>query len=237
MQVELVPAFTDNYIFLAHFPDGLVCVDPGDAAPTLAALAGRPLAHILITHHHRDHTGGLLALRAATGAPATGPAGERTPIPGLDHAVRGGATLEVAGARVDVLAVPGHTAGHIAFHLPDQGLAFVGDTLFALGCGRPFEGPPAQLFESVQRLAALPPETLVYCAHEYTAANARFALSVDPDNAALTGRAAGIEATRARGEPTIPTTVALERATNPFVRAPDAARFAELRALKDRFAG
>jgi hydroxyacylglutathione hydrolase len=214
-----LPAFDDNYLWLLASDGQAAVVDPGDPAPVLRALTerGLRLAAILVTHHHGDHVGGVTELRA-TGATVYGPRGED--IDGIDVRVGGGDAITVLGMRLAVLDVPGHTAGHIAYvaEALDPPAVFCGDTLFACGCGRLFEGTPAQMLTSLDRLAALPPTTRVYCAHEYTLANIRFALAVEPHNAALQARAASAQATRARHEPTVPSTIALELATNPFLR-------------------
>ena len=221
MQVFAVPAFTDNYLWvLANGRDAAV-VDPGDAAP-IEAFLGRHdlrLRAILATHHHGDHVGGLTALAAKWQCPVFGPAGER--IAGLTSRLREGDRVEVPGldATFEVLDVPGHTAGHIAYvHRGDQPRVFCGDTLFACGCGRLFEGTPAQMVASLGKLKSLPPDTLAYCAHEYTMANIRFAEAVEPGNAALHARREREAAKRAHGEPTVPMRIAEELATNPFLR-------------------
>jgi hydroxyacylglutathione hydrolase len=223
LRIEPVPAFDDNYLWLAS-RDGLAfVVDPGDAEAVEEALAARRLrlAAIVVTHHHGDHTGGVLSLKRAHGATVYGPAGE--PIPGRDVPLAEGDRVELLGVAFDVLDVPGHTRGHIAYHAPSIDLLFCGDTLFAAGCGRLFEGTPAQMYASLAKLARLPGTTRVYCAHEYTVANLRFARAVEPDNAATARRLAESEAARARGEPTLPSTIALERATNPFLRCDEPA--------------
>lgn len=230
--VEPIPAFNDNYLWLlVRGPDAAV-VDPGDAEPVLRRLQQRDLRlrSILVTHHHADHVGGVAALARATGARVYGPRGES--IPARDVAVGGGDRIDVLGATFDVLDVPGHTLGHIAYHAPAQGLLFCGDTLFAGGCGRLFEGTPAQMTASLARLASLPADTRVYCAHEYTLSNLRFALAVEPGNEALRERQRQCTALRSRGEPTVPSTIGEELATNPFLRceAPAVRRAAEARA-------
>lgn len=241
LEVVAVPILSDNYVWLAHDgPSGTtVVVDPGEAAPVLAALAERGWRAdaIWITHWHPDHVGGLAAVKAETGAEAWGPAAEAARIPGLDHLVADGDRVRAGPIEAAVIATPGHTAGHVAFHVERGGAVFAGDTLFAMGCGRLFEGAPADMHASLQALVALPGDTQVYGAHEYTLGNARWARTVEPDNATLLERADEVERLRAAGRITLPTTIALERATNPFVRAPDADAFARLRQSKDRFTG
>jgi hydroxyacylglutathione hydrolase len=217
-----VPAFSDNYIWLIVSGKNVAVVDPGDAAPVLAYLARNELtlAAIVNTHHHGDHVGGNLALLAHRPVPVFGPAGEE--IPGRTHALREGDAIEVpdVGVALRVLDVPGHTAGHIAYAGDIDGpVVFCGDTLFAAGCGRLFEGTAAQMWSSLQKLAALPSATRVYCAHEYTLANLRFAAAVEPHNPAVAARIARDGAVRTRGAPTVPSTLADEHATNPFLRA------------------
>jgi len=226
-RVVAVPAFDDNYLWLVLSPDHrrAAVVDPGDAQAIETALASRGLTldAILLTHHHRDHAGGVLALKARWSCPVYGPQGER--IEGVDHPLDEGDRVSLAplDLQLRVIAVPGHTRGHIAYFAEqlddgDPPALFCGDTLFAGGCGRLFEGTPAQMLDSLSRLSALPDATRVYCAHEYTLANLRFAAAVDPENAALQARLAQAQARRARGEPTVPGEMAAERATNPFLR-------------------
>ena len=251
LSVHFFPALSDNYIYLLVADNGeaVGLVDPGDAAPVIKAIDRRnlSLSHIFITHHHQDHVAGIPALKQRFAPHITGPKAEQDKITDLDQTVAAGDVLDFAGHRIEVIDTPGHTAGHIAFWFPDDGVLFAGDTLFALGCGRLFEGTPTQMWESLLALRALPPETQVYCGHEYTLSNARFARSIDPDNAALRDRAHVIEGQRARGLATIPTTIGEEQATNPFLRADDpslkqhldmadadpAAVFAEIRQRKD----
>lgn len=250
-----LPAFSDNYIWLLPNGDGsALVVDPGDAAPVEAALREQQLSlsGILITHHHFDHVGGLKALKEKHGSIVYGPANPA--IEGIDRELVSGDHLSVGSYEFDVIGVPGHTLDHIAyFQEGDTPLLFCGDTLFAGGCGRIFEGTPAMMHASLSRLAALPANTAVYCAHEYTLANLSFARAADPDNEELRAREARARDLRDAGTPTVPSTISLEIATNPFLRsaAPELAvgleaagrepgatpveRFAELRAWKDQF--
>ena len=241
LEIARIPVLSDNYVWLAHDPASgeTAVIDPAVADPVLdeAARRGWHITQIWNTHWHPDHTGGNAAIKAATGAHVTGPAAEAARIPTLDTLVKEGDSASLGAVCADVIEVPAHTAGHIAYHLPGEGLIFVGDTMFAMGCGRLFEGDAGQMFANLQRLAALPEETKVYCAHEYTLSNGRFALTVEPDNRALADRMARVEAARAAGEATVPTTIALERATNPFVRADTVEEFARRRAAKDAFRG
>ncbi len=226
--VHLIPAFNDNYFWLLQSPGSsrAAVVDPGDADPVLKALDDRSLhlVCILLTHHHADHAGGVAELVARTGARVVGP--DTVKIPTVTEPVRDHAKVDtgLGGHLARVLTVPGHTLDHIAYALPSLGadprpLLFCGDTLFAAGCGRMFEGTPPQMVASLDRLAALAPDTLVYCAHEYTLSNLRFAAAAEPDSSAVTERLAEASEMRARGLPTVPSTIAIERATNPFLRA------------------
>jgi len=251
LTVHQFPCLSDNYGFLARddATGQTACIDTPDAGAILRELKklGWTLSLVLNTHWHPDHAGGNAEVVAATGAKVVGPA-EVTRIAALDREVRGGDTVMLGETRFEVIETGGHTLGHIAYHDAADGIAFVGDTLFALGCGRLFEGTAEQMWTSLQRLAALPDDTTVYCAHEYTASNARFALSVD-DAPALKARADAVFAARERGEPTVPTTIGLEKATNPFLRAPalagrvgasgkaDYEAFGAVRAAKDVFKG
>ena len=240
LEIVRVPVLSDNYAWLIHDSDSgdTVAVDPGEAQPVLDAAAARgwTVGQVWTTHWHPDHTGGNAAMKAAA-ARITGPAAEAGRIPTLDVQVGEGDTVAIGGQVADVMLVPGHTAGHIAFHLAAEAAIFTGDTLFAMGCGRLFEGTPAQMFANMQRYAALPDETQVYCGHEYTQSNGRYALVAEPDNAAIVERMIAVDAARANGEATVPTTIRLERATNPFLRAETEAVFAAFRKGKDDFRG
>ncbi len=247
LSVRQFACLQDNYGFLVRDDaSGTVAtIDTPDADAILAELQASGWSRldlVLNTHWHPDHAGGNERLKAATGCEIVGPQ-EVTRIAPLDRQVEGGETVMLGETALRVIATPGHTLGHIAYWSEADGVAFVGDTLFAMGCGRLFEGTPEQMWSSLQALAALPPETRVYCAHEYTAANARFALSVDEDPA-VAERARAVFAARERGEPTVPTTIGAEIAANPFLRAPRlveaasaAEAFARVRAAKDAFAG
>jgi hydroxyacylglutathione hydrolase len=237
MEIVAVPAFADNYLWLVHDADSgeTAVVDPGAAAPVLAEAERRgwTIDQVWNTHWHPDHTGGNLEVKAATGARISGPESEN--IPGCDISLREDDEVRLGSHIGRVIDVPGHTLGHIALIFEADQIAFVGDTLFAMGCGRLFEGTPEQMFDSLRRLTALPEETRLYCAHEYTLSNARFAAHAEPDNPAIADRLEHVSKLREAGEMTVPTTVAAERATNPFVRAEDWRQFARLRKEKDSF--
>jgi hydroxyacylglutathione hydrolase len=251
--VEQFLCRTDNFGVLIHDSVAGVTasIDAPEEAPIAAKLKERGwrLDRIFVTHHHADHTDGIPALKAAFGAKITAPAGEAARIPGVDDVAKGGDRLRFGGYDIDVIDTPGHTLGHISYYLPAAQMAFVADTLFAVGCGRVIEGTMEMMWASLEKLAALPPATSIYCGHEYTEANIRFALTVEPDNADLVARAAEVKALRAAGKLTLPTTIARERATNPFLRAgepgirarlgmkdaPAAAVFGEIRRRKDGF--
>ncbi len=237
IEVVRIPVLTDNYIWLVreNTSGEVMVVDPAVAEPVLAKAdeLGWKITQIWNTHWHPDHTGGNAAIKAATGCIITGPAAEAERIPTLDILVSGGDIVRFGTTKATVIDVPAHTAGHIAFHFDYEGIAFVGDTLFAMGCGRLFEGTAAQMYDNMRKLEALGDNTVIYCAHEYTQSNGRFALTVEPGNAALVERMAEVDAKRLKGVPTVPTTIALERATNPFMRARSAEELAERRTAKD----
>jgi hydroxyacylglutathione hydrolase len=251
LEVHQFACLSDNYGFLLHDPASgeTACIDTPDADAYLreAAARGWQITHIWNTHWHPDHAGGNEAIKAATGCTVIAPAAEAAKIAGIDKTVTHGDIVCLGEYEAHVIDVGGHTMGHIAYHLPAAGIAFVGDSVFALGCGRMFEGTPPQFWESLSRIKALPPETLLYCAHEYTASNAKFALHADPDNTALQDYASAVTAARAADRPTVPTTLARELAANPFLRADDpgmqarwgggdaVATFAALRGAKDTF--
>jgi hydroxyacylglutathione hydrolase len=237
LEIVAVPAFSDNYIWLVHDETSgeTAIVDPGDPAPALAEAQRRGwnVTQVWNTHHHWDHSGGNVAIKEATGCIVSGPASED--IPGRDVPLSEGSELRIGAHRGRVIAIPGHTLGHIALVFEDDRAAFVGDTMFAMGCGRLFEGTPQQMHQSLQRIAALPGDTRLYCGHEYTLSNAKFAAHAEPGNRDIAERLAEVERMRSNGEITLPTAVAAERSTNPFVRSSDWQEFARLRAEKDSF--
>ncbi len=237
IEIVRVPVLSDNYVWLVHDATSgeTLVIDPAVAEPVLAAAEARgwKITQIWNTHWHPDHVGGNAQIKAVTGCIITGPAAEAERISTLDVQVRGGEVVQLGDVRAMVLDVPAHTAGHIAYHFETEQVAFVGDTLFAMGCGRLFEGTAAQMFDNMRTLEALGDDTAIYCAHEYTLSNARFAVTVEPDNAALQQRVSDVVAARERGEATVPTTIALERATNPFMRARSVEELAARRAAKD----
>jgi hydroxyacylglutathione hydrolase len=243
MAIEIVPvpALSDNYIWLAHDPASgeTAVIDPAEAAAVLKAAEERGwrITQVWNTHWHPDHTGGNAGIKAATGATVTGPAAEAGKIPTLDRTVAEGDTVCLGAIEGEVIAVGAHTAGHIAIHLPGEGRVFVGDTMFAMGCGRLFEGTAEDMFRAMRKLDALPGETQVYAAHEYTVSNGRYAVVAEPDNADTRAALAEAERRRAEGRPTLPTSIAAERATNPFLRARTAGQLGERRAAKDAFKG
>ena len=249
LEIAIVPCLTDNYAYLVKTGDACAVVDPSEPGPVKAALESRGwrLTHILNTHHHLDHTGGNMALKDAFGAMVVGPKKDAGRIPGIDVGVEEQEGWEFAGAPVQILEVPAHTRGAITFVM--EGNAFTGDTLFAMGCGRLFEGDPAMMWASLSKLMTLPDATKIYCGHEYTENNGRFALTLEPGNKALAARMNEVRAARAKGETSMPSNMGLERATNPFLRvdsaeirktlgmekAGDVAVFGEIRRRKDSF--
>lgn len=254
-EVRLIPCLSDNYAVLLHDTTSktTALIDAPEAAPILSALdkEGWALTHILITHYHPDHIQGITGIRKKFPVPVYGPRTEAAKIPDISIKLGSHDVAEVGPFRANIIETPGHTAGHIVYHFEKQSLLFSGDTLFALGCGRPFERPAEVLWQSLLKLRELPPETQIYCGHEYTLSNAKFSVTVDPNNAQLKARLKDIEAKRARGEPTIPSTMEEEVRTNPFLRADDAAVqeaigmkgqdagavFTELRERKNNFKG
>jgi hydroxyacylglutathione hydrolase len=253
LQIYQFPCLSDNFGVLIHDPEAGVTasIDAPEAGKVMAALAekGWRLTHILTTHHHHDHTGGNAELKAATGCRIVGPRNEAGKIPGIDEKVGEGDTVQFGSHRAQVIDTPGHTAGQVNYFIPGARIAFCGDTLFAMGCGRVIEGSPQMMWNSLRKLMALPADTSVYCGHEYTQANARFALTIEPDSPALQKRAAEVDALRAQGKATLPTTIGLELDTNPFLRPhvpaiqkrlgmegrPEWEIFAEIRKRKNRF--
>jgi hydroxyacylglutathione hydrolase len=253
LEIHQIPVLSDNYVYLAHdvATGKTAVVDPATHEEVFEALAlkGWTLTHILNTHHHADHTGGNMAIKERTGCTIVGPRADRDRIPGIDVEVGDGESYALGESVAKVFDVPGHTRGHIAFWFGDSDALFCGDTMFALGCGRLFEGTPQQMWTSLSKLRALPPSTQVYCAHEYTKSNAAFAITVEPGNGALVARKAMIDDMRTRGERTVPSSLAEEIATNPFLRpdSPDLQKtlgmvgaslvdvFAETRRRKDNF--
>jgi hydroxyacylglutathione hydrolase len=253
IEIHQFPCLNDNYGYLVHDRDADVtaAIDTPDAGAILAALAERrwTLTHILNTHHHADHAGGNLELKRRTSCRIIGPRADAARIPGIDVEVGDGDTFELGSHEIEVLDTPGHTRGHIVYLFRADEAAFVGDTLFSLGCGRLFEGTPAQMWSSLSKIMSWPERTRLYCAHEYTQSNGRFAVTVEPGNRALAERVAEVASLRAAGKPTVPSTLALEKATNPFLRptsrnlqetiglvgASNVEVFAKTRALKDAF--
>ena len=236
---QAIPILSDNYAWLLRDEGSgaTAVVDPADADAVSRAIdvAGGQLDLILLTHHHDDHIAGVDAVRARYGARVVGAAADARRLPKLDIAVQEGDIVTLGGAKGQVIDTPGHTIGHISFYFPDGHVLLCGDTLFSLGCGRLFEGTPADMFASLHKLAALPPDTLVCCGHEYTESNARFAVHVDPDNTALREFALHVKQARAAGHPTVPSRLGDELEVNPFLRAPDVAALGTLRIAKDTF--
>lgn len=239
LQVIIIPVLSDNYIWLMHDEQSgeTVVIDPAVSKPVLdeAEKRGWKITQIWNTHWHPDHTGGNAEIKEATQCKISGPEAEKARIPTLDIMVKGGDNVSIGDYSADVIDVPAHTAGHIAFHIADENILFIGDTLFAMGCGRLFEGTAQQMYDNMQKLSKLPDETIVYCAHEYTQSNGQYAMVAEPNNQAIKDRMKEVVAARERGEYTVPTTIALEKATNPFMRAQSAQILAERRTAKDNF--
>ena len=237
LEIVQVAVLSDNYAWLLHddLSGETVVIDPGEARPLQDAAEARgwTVNAVWNTHWHPDHVAG----NAAFDVPVTAPAAEAAKIGRVDHGVGEGDVVAIGGHHAQVMTVPGHTQGHVAFHFADDAVIFTGDTLFAMGCGRLFEGTPADMFANMQRYAALPDATTVYCGHEYTAGNGRFAVHVEPDNVEIAARMAEVDRLRAAGEPTVPTTIGRERATNPFLRATSAEQLGDRRVAKDNFKG
>ena len=238
LEILRIPVLNDNYVWLVHDDESgeTLVVDPPVAEPVLAAAdaQGWTISQIWNTHWHGDHIGGNAGIVAATGAKVTAPAAELSRIPDVDRPVGEGDRVRIGAHEALVLSVPAHTAGHVAYHFAEDAVIFVGDTMFAMGCGRLFEGTAEQMYANMRRFEALPDQTRVYCAHEYTLSNGAFAARIEPDNEAVLARLAEVEAMRARGEATVPTTIGAEKATNPFLRAGSVAELARRRAEKDK---
>lgn len=238
MEITIIPMLEDNYSYLLIGDNGeTVLIDPAEAEPAIAVLTARRLGldFIVNTHHHHDHTGGNAALKAKYGCRVIGPGKEADSIPAIDRTMSDGDRLSLCGVDFHILETPGHTKGHICLYDPRAGVLFSGDTLFSLSCGRLFEGTPAQMWDSFQKLTALPDETRIYCGHEYTIENGEFGLTIEPDNDDLQDYLAQARALRARNMPTVPSTLKTEKAANVMLRAGSAARFAEIRRLKDNW--
>jgi len=236
LDIQAIPVLSDNYVWLLTAGDGTrAVVDPGEAGPVMDVLGEGRLDLILLTHHHADHTGGVDALRDRYGAKVFGPSQKQEWLPRLDRGLEDGDTFFIGDVAVEVLLTPGHAVGHLSYVVPEVPALFCGDVLFSAGCGRLLGGTAEELFRSLHRYDALSEDTLVCAGHEYTRSNIAFALHVDPDNAALKARAAEVETLLEAGRPTLPVSLGTERATNPFLRAADVARFAELRRQKDTF--
>jgi len=241
LQIKIFPCLNDNYGILLHdhVTGETAAIDTPEASKIIAAAkdASWNITQIWNTHHHWDHTGGNLELKDKYTASVTGPANERVPIPGIDRSVADGDIFQFGKHDVRIIETPGHTLGAICYYIPSAKMAFVGDTLFVLGCGRLFEGTPQQMYDSLQAICALPDDTRLYCGHEYTVSNGIFAKTVEPDNTDLLDYLKQAKAQREHGEPTVPSTVALEKKANPFVRAGSAKRLGEIRTAKDNFSG
>lgn len=238
IKIELIPAFNDNYIFLLIESSGKVAVvDPGDAAPVIKRLTelNLQLDYILNTHHHADHIGGNAELKAKYSCKVIAPEADRHRIKTIDTGVKEGNTFQLGNSTAAIIETYGHTIGHICYHFEDDQALFCGDTLFSMGCGRLFEGTPKQMHNSLNKIASLPDDTKIYCAHEYTQSNGEFCLTIEPENQALMTRMEQVKTLRAQNIPTIPVSIATEKQTNCFIRAKDADEFTRIRAMKDSF--
>lgn len=235
IRIHVIPVLSDNYSYVIENGVNLIVVDPGEAAPVREFLEHRKPGYILLTHHHGDHIGGVPELKIIYKTHVIGPAAELSRMSMIDQGVRDGDIIHISDMDIHVIATPGHTSGHCAFWIPQAHALFSGDTLFSLGCGRLFEGTPQQMRNSLQKLAALPENTLVYCGHEYTGNNGQFALSIDPQNQDLLRRIAEVKILRDAGKPTLPVALGVEKKTNPFLRTQSVEEFARLRAMKDQF--
>lgn len=237
VEVTLVPVLNDNYAYILQSGNDAAVVDPGDAAPVITLLEQKNLTPDIIfnTHHHGDHIAGNAAIREKYNAIIIGPEKDRHRIPDMDQGLCEGDEFSFGDESIHIMETPGHTSGHICLHFPDSKIIFTGDTLFAMGCGRAFEGTAEQLFDAFARLKKLPDETRIYCGHEYTLDNEKFCLSIDPDNPDLIARMVQVKSLRAKNLPTLPSTIGLEKKTNIFMRAKTAEEFAKFRQLKNSF--
>lgn len=236
MNIELIPVLSDNYCYALHTDSGKAAIiDPGEAAPVIDFFRNNDLTltHILLTHHHHDHIGGAMTVKQQYGAEILGPASDAHRIDGMTQTLKDGDHININGHSCEILSVPGHTSGHIAFYFPDDGALFCGDTLFSMGCGRLFEGTPEEMWGSLSKIMALPKKTMIYCGHEYTQKNGEFCLTIEPENNALQARMQEVKSLRAQNRPTIPVSLETELQTNCFLRAGSAEEFARIRKLKD----
>jgi hydroxyacylglutathione hydrolase len=234
--IEIIPILEDNYsYFLTNESGEIAVIDPGAAKPIIKALNGRMITTILNTHHHDDHIAANHILKSEYQCNIIGPEADRERIADMDEGVKDGDIITFGQMEIEIIETPGHTINHVCFYLPSLNVLFSGDTLFSMGCGRLFEGTSEQMYQSFRKLAALPDNTMVYCGHEYTQSNGEFCLSIEPENGSLKQRMAQVYGLRAKDRPTIPVSLKLEKQTNVFMQAQSAERFAELRALKDKF--
>jgi len=237
MEITIIPVLNDNYAYLLEAEDITAILDPGEAGPVIHTLEEKNLRldYILNTHHHYDHTDGNMEIKQKYGAQIVGPAKDAHRIAGMDIELSEGDEFSLGGENAQIFETPGHTLGGICFYFPESKAAFTGDTLFSMGCGRLFEGTPAQMWDSLQKIMALPDDTNIYCGHEYTRDGAAFCLTIEPDNEDLKQRMKEVNALRANGKPTIPVTLSIEKKTSAFLRAGSGERFAEIRELRNNF--